>query len=57
MTASLIAENIIARVDDDGHSHMMLAEIEDHRVLPNAIPKNEGTFMTSQGTTRKKRTT
>ena len=36
---------------------MMLAEIEDHRVLPNAIPKNEGTFMTSQGTTRKKRTT
>ena len=30
MTANLIAENIIGRVDDEGHSHMMLAEIEDH---------------------------
>ena len=57
MTANLIAENVIARVDDEGHAHLMLHEIEDHRVLDNAIPKSQGTFVTSQGVTRKKRTT
>ncbi len=40
MTANLIAENIIARIDDEGHAHLMLQEIEDHRVLDSAIPKS-----------------
>ena len=57
LTANLIAENILARVDDEGHEHMMLDEIEDHRILEDAIPKSQGTFVTKQGTTRKKRTT
>ncbi len=57
LTANLIAENIIAQVDDEGHEHMMLDEIEDHRILENAIPKSQGTFVTKQGTTRKKRIT
>ena len=57
MIVNLIAENIIARVDDEDHSHMMLDEVEDHRVLENAISRSKGTFITSQGTSRKKRTT
>ena len=57
MTANLIAKIFLAQVDDNGHIHMMLDEIEDHRVLPDAFKKNEGTYITSQGTTRKKRTT
>ena len=48
---------MIARVDDEGHAHLMLQEIDDHRVLDNAIPKGKGTFITHQGVTRKKRTT
>ena len=57
MTANLIAENIIARVDDEGNKHLMMDEIEDHHVLEDAIPISKGTFMTKQGTKRKKRTT
>ena len=57
MTANLIAENILAQVDDEGHRHLMLDEIEDHRVLENAVPKSEGTYTTQQGMKRKKRTT
>ena len=33
MTANLTTENILAQVDDNGYMHMMLDEIEDHRVL------------------------
>ena len=57
LTANLIAENILAQVDDNGHVHMMLDKIEDHRVLPDVVKKNEGTYTTSQGTVRKKCTT
>ena len=57
LTANLIAENILAQVDDNGYMHMMIDEIEDHRVLPDAVKKNEGTYTTSQGTIRRKRTT
>lgn len=57
MTANLIAENIISRTDEEGYTHKMLDEIEDHRVLEDAIPMNQGTFITKQGTKRKRRTT
>ncbi len=51
------AENIISQTDDEGYVHKMLDEIEDHRVLSSAIPKDQGTFITKQGTMRTKRTT
>ena len=57
LTANLIAENIIAQADNEGHYHLALDEIEDHRVLEDAIPKSKGTYTTKQGTTRRKRTT
>ena len=57
MTANLIAENILVQVDDNGHVHMMIDEIEDHRVLQDTVKRNEGTYKPSQGTIRKKCTT
>ena len=57
MAANTIAENILAQVDEEGHRQMFIDEIVDHRVLPNAIPKGQGTFRTANGLTRKKRTT
>ena len=57
LTPDLIAENIIARVDDEGFEHIMLDEIEDHCILEDTIPKSKGTFITKSGNKRKKRTT
>lgn len=57
LTANIIAENLLAQVDDDGHRHLLIDEIEDHRILEDAIPKEQGTFVTNTGRTRKKRTT
>ena len=31
LTANIIAENLLAQVDDQGHRHLMIDEIEDHR--------------------------
>ena len=39
LTANIIAENLLAQVDDQGHSHLMIDEIEDHRNNSDAIPK------------------
>jgi hypothetical protein len=45
LTANIIAENSLAQVDEEGHRQMMIAEIEDHRVLDDAVPIKEGTFL------------
>ena len=57
LSANIIAENIIAQVDDSGHRQLMLDEIDDHRRLKNAIPQSQGTYKTRSGNERKKRTT
>lgn len=57
LTANLIAENLLAQVDEEGHRQMMIDEIIDHRVLEDAIPFSEGTYVTQTGMKRKKRTT
>jgi hypothetical protein len=57
LTANIIAENLIAQVDDEGCRQMMMSEIIDHRVLPDAIPRSKGTYKNSYGVTRKKFTT
>ena len=57
MTANIIAENLLAQVDEEGRRQQMLEEIIDHRVLPDAIPKSKGTFVTKRGLKRKVRTT
>ena len=54
VTANIIAENILAQINEEGHWQLMLDEIIDHRTTKHAIPKSEGTFKTSYGVTRKK---
>ncbi|KAI2507356.1 Reverse transcriptase (RNA-dependent DNA polymerase) [Fragilaria crotonensis] len=57
LTANLIAENLIAQVDEEGRRQMMLSGIIDYRVLPEAIPKGQGTYVNSYGVSRRKTTT
>ena len=57
MTANLIAENLLAQVDDEGHRHLLIDEIEDHKALPEAIPKDQGTYVAASGLPKPKRTT
>ena len=55
--ANIIAENLLSQLDEEGHRQMMIDEIMDHRVMEEAIPKNEGNLITRYGIKRKKRTT
>jgi hypothetical protein len=57
LTANIIAENLIAQVDDEGHRQMMLEEILDHCTTREAIPKSQGTYVNQYGVKRQKHTT
>jgi hypothetical protein len=57
LTANLIAENLIAQVDEEGRRQMMMSAIVDHRVLHNAIHQSQGTYVNSYGVKRRKTTT
>jgi hypothetical protein len=57
LTANVIAENLIAQVDEERRRQIMLGEIMDHCVLPDAIPQSQGTYINSYGVKQKKLTT
>ena len=57
LTANIIAENLLAQVDSEGHRQLLLKEIVDHRTDGTEVKKENGYFETPQGTRRKKRTT
>jgi Reverse transcriptase (RNA-dependent DNA polymerase) len=57
VAANVLAENILAQVDEDGFRRLMLDEIVDHRIKPDAIPRSQGTYTTASGTTRRVHTT
>ena len=57
MSANIIAENLLSQVDQDGHRQMFLKEIVDHRMLDDAITKDNAYFVTNTGTHRRKQTT
>lgn len=57
LAANILAENILAQVDEEGHRHLLIEEIQMHRTDASAIPKEQGTYRTSSGTIRKKLTT
>ncbi len=57
VNANLIAENLFSQIDEEGRSFHLLKDIDDHRYTSDAIPREDGTYTTSTGTTRKKRTT
>merc|ERR1739836_37296 len=57
LAANVVAENLLAEVDPEGNRFLFMEEIEDHRKTPDAIPKSQGTFKTTSGVKRKRRTT
>jgi hypothetical protein len=57
LTANSIAENSIAQVDEESQRQMILSKIIVHRILHDAIPKSEETYVKSYGVKRHKVTT
>ena len=57
LAANLLAENILAQVDEHGHKQQMLEEISGHRKSVEAIEEEEAWFTTRNGTRRRKPTT
>ena len=57
MTANIIAENLLAQVDDNVYQHLLIDEIEDWRVYRSAVSKSEGNYTTGSGFHRNKQTT
>ena len=57
LSANILAENLIAQVDQEGHRQRMLSEISDHRSNDRAIKIEDGTFTTSRGLKKIRRTT
>jgi hypothetical protein len=55
--ANVIAENMYAQVDAEGHQYQILDEITDHRKDHTAIPISEGTITSHNGTVKPKVTT
>jgi hypothetical protein len=51
LMANIIAENLLAQVDEEGHRQMLIDEIEDHRTKEDAIPIDEGNYTTKPSTT------
>jgi Reverse transcriptase (RNA-dependent DNA polymerase) len=57
LAANILAESILAQVDEDGQRQLLLDEIIDHRRLKDAIPKDQGLLATKSGATRRIQTT
>ena len=57
IVANIVAENLLSQVDDNGHRHLLIDEIEDHRKLKSAISKAQGTFKSKSGLVKKTKTT
>ena len=57
LTANIIAENLLAQVDEEGHRQLLLDKIIDFRKDSSAVPKGNETIVTRNGVTRKRMTT
>jgi hypothetical protein len=57
LAPNIIAENLLAQVDEERHRKMLIAEIEDRRINDDAVPFEEGTFDTAYGMKQRRRTT
>ena len=57
MAANLIAENMFATVDEEGHRHLLLDSIIDCRKTSEAINKKDAFIVNKSGTKRRKETT
>jgi hypothetical protein len=56
-TANIIAENLYSQVDDEGHSHLLMKEISDHRKDNTALDQSTGFTTSRNGNRVPKRTT
>ena len=57
ISANVIAENLLAQVDDEGHRQLLLSEIIDHRQNDDSIPLDGSFYTTASGSKRRVRTT
>ena len=53
-TANIIAENMYAQVDSEGHQHLLLDEIVNHEADATAIPISEGYYTLPNGNRKAK---
>ena len=56
-TANTIAENMFARIDDEGKQHFVVKEIIGHRKNGDAVPRDEGFHVGTNGNRHAKKTT
>ena len=57
MSANVIAENMFASVDEEGHRHLLLDSIVDFRKTGEAVDKSDAFVTSSNGTQRRRETT
>ena len=57
LAANIIAENLLAQVDEEGHRQLLMEEIIDHRKNEHAIDKKNALYTTKQGTKKRRITT
>ncbi|CAJ1941927.1 unnamed protein product, partial [Cylindrotheca closterium] len=56
-SANLLAENLLAQVDEHGHKHLLMEEITEHRSNEKAVKKQDGFYSLKSGTQRRRHTT
>ena len=56
ITTNVIAKNLLAQMDDEGHRHLMLDEILDMKTHKDPVPKEWGLRANHHGTTTRVRT-
>ena len=54
---NIIAENILSKVDSEGHQYKVLTEVTDHNIYDSAITKVDGFIKSINGDLQHKRTT
>ena len=57
LAANLLAENLLAQVDEHGHKYQMMESIMGHRKSGNTLKEDEAWYTTHNGTRRRKTTT
>jgi hypothetical protein len=57
LAANTITENIFAQIDDEGHRHVLLDDIADHRVDGSELKEEEAFIRSPNGGKRQKETT
>ena len=56
-TANVVAENLFAKIDDEGKEFLLVKEIVGHRKDGDAVPRDEGFILGQNGNKHPKRTT